>query len=244
MSVDEMAAAGAALQESEAGFPGTLKETPDLSATQVYVLGVPMTPSRTAGLEPDMPSYLAAVEPFTTACRALFPREDGFLERSLAAFESLAGGRPVSVFCGPTGGLYTPATIRIVPPGCEIGTHSGLEFMTLDGYSELANGLDCSEQLSFFSLIDSADDGGELLVYHTDYFDPDLTRDESAKALSDVIDEGSDYEVIALEPGDLLIFAGGRWFHRVTPVRGSRTRRSIGGFLGFSPDGGSVYYWS
>jgi len=45
-------------------------------------------------------------------------------------------------------------------------------------------------------------------------------------------------------PGDLLVFDGGRYYHRVSPGAGAHPRRTIGGFLAFAKDGRSLRYWS
>jgi hypothetical protein len=47
-----------------------------------------------------------------------------------------------------------------------------------------------------------------------------------------------------MNEGDLLVFAGGELWHRVSKVEGSLTRYSLGGFMGFSHDGSRLYVWS
>jgi hypothetical protein len=42
----------------------------------------------------------------------------------------------------------------------------------------------------------------------------------------------------------MLLFDGGRYYHRVSKVIGRSPRRTIGGFLGFSRQRDRVYYWS
>ena len=46
------------------------------------------------------------------------------------------------------------------------------------------------------------------------------------------------------EPGDLLIFYGGRIWHRVEPILGSKPRITLGGFINFSDDDKKCFYWS
>ena len=50
--------------------------------------------------------------------------------------------------------------------------------------------------------------------------------------------------VIYVYAGELLLFDGGRYFHKVSPVEGSRARWTIGGFVGFTRDHERVVYWS
>jgi hypothetical protein len=241
---EEMAAAAAALAAGDDHFPRTPSEDHDLSVRQVYVLGMSMTPSRIHGVQPDMETYLSRTDAYRAGCRALFPPDDALLRRLVGAFEAMSGGRPVSVFQGPGGRPYTPTTIRAVPPGCEIPLHSGLEFLTLGAYRELIEGLDCSEQLSFFTVIDPPESGGELVVYRADHWDPEKPVDEQGSVVKQTIEEQADYDIFELGPGDLLVFAGGRWFHRVAPVEGAKIRRTIGGFMGFSSSRDAVHFWS
>jgi hypothetical protein len=53
-------------------------------------------------------------------------------------------------------------------------------------------------------------------------------------------------EWMAISPraGDLLVFDGGRYFHRVAKVKGSRIRYTIGGFMMFDQPGETLLYWS
>ena len=53
-----------------------------------------------------------------------------------------------------------------------------------------------------------------------------------------------DSTAFAPQPGDMLIFDGGRYFHRVSKVEGVLPRRTVGGFVGFSQNHDRLYYWS
>ena len=92
------------------------------------------------------------------------------------------------------------------------------------------------EQLSFFSPIALPEAGGELVVYHLDFHDPSRPLNEQGTLDNDVVLETVSNEVVHLSPGDLVVFAGGRWYHRVSVVQGDHIRRTIGGFLGFTSD--------
>jgi hypothetical protein len=49
---------------------------------------------------------------------------------------------------------------------------------------------------------------------------------------------------IRLAPGDMILFTGGRIWHRVEPVEGESERVTIGGFVALAQDGERVYFWS
>ena len=245
MAPEVMAAANAALTLDVSDFPRTATEASDPNANHVHVLGMAAPPSDVPTDVPYLERYLSSAEVFRTACARRFPPGDGFMERIAHLFPQLAGGRPASVYEDPSSGReYTPATIRIVPPGCGMPLHSGLDFIALEAYDQLRHVLDCSEQLSFFTPIARPEAGGELVVYHLDFHDPARPLNEQGALDNDRVLQTVSCEVVDLDPGDLVVFAGGRWYHRVSTVKGSRVRRTIGGFLGFTRDHSAIHYWS
>jgi hypothetical protein len=48
---------------------------------------------------------------------------------------------------------------------------------------------------------------------------------------------------VALEAGDLIVFDGGRHYHRVLPNQGESRRWTIGGFLSLSRAGTESWVW-
>jgi hypothetical protein len=183
---------------------------------------------------------------FRRVCRTLFEGGDDFEPTVERAFGELAGGRSVVLPEGPApGNRYTPATIRALPPGCEIPLHVGNYFLETPAYSDLAQRVDLEDQLSYFIPLQNPDQGGELIVYRLEWGQaaPEQTR-EGRGNFDDLGSEPWPFERFAPGVGDLLLFNGGRFYHRVTRVAGSRLRWTIGGFLSFSPDGTRVLYWS
>ena len=65
----------------------------------------------------------------------------------------------------------------------------------------------------------------------------------NGKLIADVMEN---YEQMAVKPkaGSLMIFDDSRILHRVSTVKGSRRRITIGGFVAFSQNRKQVYYWS
>src|SRR5690606_7879206 len=110
-------------------------------------------------------------------------------------------------------------------------------------YRELGPELDGEVIISFYATLAAAERGGELWIYpgldwrsydrsHVAHGQPELElRDDQAI-------------VIAPEPGDLLVFDGGRNFHRVAPVGGPRVRWTMGGFLALDRAGRRVLVWA
>jgi hypothetical protein len=105
-------------------------------------------------------------------------------------------------------------------------------------------------QLSFFIVMQQPESGGELTLYdmvweHVNGKDfPEnnefvLDKNGSKVFLNDV--ESKKFNP---EPGDLLIFYGGKIWHRVEPIMGTKPRITLGGFINFSDDKKKCFYWS
>jgi hypothetical protein len=215
--------------------------------TAPHVLGRSLLSS---GAETE--SYFADAEQFREKCRALFRQTVDFEQCIERVFVALSGGLPVSVPQDPQGRTYTPATIRVLPNGHEIGIHVGNDFPQLSQCHHLAGLFDTTDQLSYFVSLSVPEGGGELVVYALEY--DDVAPAPTGTGMPAVYDSSS-YNFILMEqrfektlfrpgPGDLLIFDGGRYYHRVTHTQGDRPRRTIGGFLNYSKARDSIYYWS
>lgn len=223
-------------------FPLKAREHEDTSVKQMFVMGHSITPS---GLYPNGPEpmdYYAAAAKFRESCRELFSTEVDFETRLQEVFEKLSSGRKVEVPPGPNGATYTPATIRYLPEGIGIPIHSGLEFVNTSMYEHLGPLLDKSDQLSYFVVMTKPPAGGELEVWKLQSFSPDIPRNAKGYVDLDTVSAKFPSTLYAPEPGDLLLFDGGRWYHRVRDAQGG-PRRTIGGFACFTKDRDKVYYW-
>ncbi len=208
-----------------------------------YTLGLPLM------LSPDADPYHREAERLRRSLDGLWGGDfEGLVERLLGRF---AGGRAVRL-AHAGGHPCAPATVRVLPPGNAIGAHVGNDFVLLPQAQRLADTLDIRCQLSWFVPLQTAEQGGELEVYGLSFDDTEPIRKDRPEG-SDGMDELAgltfivdlaDRQWVDPGPGDLVLFDGGRWYHRVRPVRGERARVTIGGFLAFSGDGETIYYWS
>jgi len=173
-------------------------------------------------------------------------------EKIQTAFETISGGRPVKVPPGVTGtGQYPFVTFRDLNPDTgEMTLHCGLYFYELfpDFYKHLHTIVADDNQLSFFTMLQKPEAGGELTIF-------DVTRTKAVKKLNDLqlesksgelldIENNVDNMPLQIDNGDLLIFDGGTIWHRVELVKGNKHRITLGGFIGFTKDGNEIYYWS
>jgi hapalindole-type alkaloid chlorinase len=188
--------------------------------------------------------YFDHAATFCDGCDRIFGATN-WRERIHAMFTSVAGERPVAVARARDGRSYGTATIRLLEPGCDLLVHCGNYFYTWDSYAELQPLLDTSQQLSFFVVLRAPEAGGELAVFDADYTRDDYPRDEATGMWDgDAIERDFPATIVRPEVGDMILFDGGRYFHRIRTVEGQRSRLTLGGFLAFSVDHRRVLHWA
>lgn len=204
--------------------------------------------------DPDLVEYFETAKNTRENLRNLFDGDVAFEQRIAEVFSALSNGRPVSVPPGPEEGqTYAPATIRFLPEGRDIGIHVGNSFLRLAQAKHLSTLVDVGDQLSYFVTINAPDTGGELVVYGLEWddvaskFPAEIGPNEMVYDRSGVmirLVELCDKEAYKPGDGDLLIFDGGRYYHRVSHIGGPNARCTLGGFLALSKDKKQVCYWS
>lgn len=225
-----------------------------LMGDQAHLPEVPYTVGQAiVGVADELADYYADAELQQARIRSLFGEEADFDAVIAAVLSSLSGGLPVQIAHGPEGQACPTATIRVLPEVAEIGAHVDNSFLHMPRARHLHRLVDTRGQLSYFVPLSVPQAGGELLVYTLQWAAAKLFMPDVAQASANVWLEGSEvYEVVrqfdadvfAPGVGDLLIFDGGRHFHRVSKVVGPVPRRTIGGFLGLSRSHEALYVWS
>jgi hypothetical protein len=185
--------------------------------------------------------YFDVAESFRRDCRTLFLEGADFEGLMREIFVALSGGWPAELPCDPRGRAYTPATIRILPEGSQIELHCDNNLAQHPSYDHLRSLAGIDDQLSYFVTLSAPDSGGELILYGRQWQGEEGAHEYGQ---SDDLVEDRPALAVHLDPGDLVLFAGGRIYHRVSPVRGPRPRRTIGGFLASSLQDQRIYFWS
>jgi hapalindole-type alkaloid chlorinase len=179
---------------------------------------------------------------FQEECSSLFQGHLDFKKQIETVLTSLCNGLPVEV---PKGlkecETYTPATIRVLFEGNEMPIHAGNQLVDIPQSKHLNTLIDTTDQFSYFIPITVPETGGELIIYDMEW-NPEENSEE--KALNLMFEQNCKSVSVAPNPGDMLVFDGGRYYHRVTPVSGNLPRRTIGGFMAFSKQHDKLYYWS
>lgn len=148
-------------------------------------------------------------------------------------------------------GKATPTTLRHFYPNMGgLFVHCGYYFQeNSPKYYEIVEPMKKEGQLSYFLLLQRPEVGGQLTLYDmvwekvngkTNFTDNDHVLDKNGKKvhLKDV-----NKQMYDPAPGSLLIFYGGRIWHRVEEIKGSKPRITSGGFLNFSNDEKKIFYW-
>ncbi len=154
---------------------------------------------------------------------------------------------------GPNGTFFNPFNFRVmnqkVGVNATANIHNGSSITSRcekGTYNHLIQDINFDNQLSFFTIIENSKKGGEISIYN-------YKRKEFPKLIeSKILINNKNEEIdllkttnkikLKIEDGDLLLFPGGQYWHRVEPVtEGSRI--SLGGFLASDFETKNWYYW-
>ncbi|MBL8774580.1 MAG: 2OG-Fe(II) oxygenase [Acidimicrobiales bacterium] len=216
-------------------------ETPVVFGT---VLARPLMQS---GMSRDRTQHLDDADRFREEFREMFGFDPH--ERLAELFATMSGGLPLTA-PREDGRSYNPGQIRIMEPdGGGLAAHAGNEFLisNKEGSADhLWETTDALDHMSYFVVLQRPDRGGELSVYDKLWEDP---RDQGDGPSIPLTHEAAYFDDLAHltidpDPGDLVVFRGGRRWHRVEEVFGSRPRLTYGGFAAPSHDRTEIHCWA
>jgi hypothetical protein len=198
------------------------------------------------GSETSLEDYLAKAKLLKSSLAKL---SFSFEDRVLGVFQKVSGGRKAMI---PTKGddEYCLTNIRDLAPTqgglhAHIGNEFVLQYDALKGIAEMA---DLYNQLSYFVVLQKPEQGGGLIMYNMLWTEtPKELLDGTLKYYSDERNEYMDkYYSFTIQPeeGDMILFSGGKIWHRVDNIGGNRSRITAGGFAAKSRDESKVYVWS
>jgi hypothetical protein len=171
------------------------------------------------------------------------PELDDIFERSVESviggvLSKISGGRIVEVPRENDDSVYIPATVRFVEPNTGgIRVHKGNDFLDIAGWQYLNQIAKTLDSLSYFLVVEKGEQGGDLVLYEP-------PTDQLLTPTKDLELEKCQAIHISPDVGDMIVFRGGNIVHKVSDVKGSTTRITIGGFLAISKDDKKVFYWS
>jgi hypothetical protein len=170
-------------------------------------------------------------------------------------FKAVNNAQTVEILDGPGNSIkFIPVNFRLmtseVGAKATSGIHNGSHVTARcinSTYQHLKGLIDFDNQLSFFSLLQNCNEGGDLTIYDFKVDDyPSLT---DGRYLNNPGGSNVDLETtkekctVHMEPGDLIIFPGGQLWHRVEVVKKGE-RISLGGFVAARYSDNTWHYWN
>lgn len=245
-SIDGMTITGV-LSDSEVSATLERLEGMDQLRTEVpfgSMVGRPLgMPNEDGDLSNDR--YIA----HSARCRDFYLEAFGFdpHRRMAETIEPMADGLrfvPAAEEAGP----YNPGHLRWMEPGRGgLQAHVGNEFLMLhrEGLKKhLFETTAVINHLSYFCVLQRPEGGGSLSVFelleHEHSHDTDWADGERDDRFFDSVPMMS----FDASPGDLMLFGGGRRWHRVEPITGARPRITYGGFCAPAHAGDTLNCWS
>lgn len=242
--LDKLIAAHALIPEDKQYFSDT--------GMIIYPPPFSLIDQTSAGSIEKMEKFYADAELLWSA----FPQDFGvdFEQKIHDIIGKISGGRTVETPVGLNNvGKYSPAGFKHLIPGeGHFKAHCGhmfhLEFPHF--FRHIAEISVLNGQMSYFVMLDPPQSGGELTLYNVLWEnveirtkDDEVLQDKKGKLIP-----LEDPKVVKKQPlkpgaGDMIIFTGGRIWHKVEVAQGTR-RLTCGGFLTLSRDGKTIYTWT
>jgi len=190
----------------------------------------------------DLNEYFQKTSEFRVQLRKIFT--NSFEQRIFEIFNNLCNLRNIKLLEGENDRIYNPAQIRVVHPNKQgIKAHTGNEtFEKRQIYGHLKGIKKDVDILSYFVVIGKPEKGGELILY--DFLSQPTTPSMKQNFYSCQLDSFLDNfrkQYINPDIGDMVIFNGGRIWHKVADFDGDKNRITIGGFFAHSQDNETVY---
>ncbi len=190
----------------------------------------------------DLNEYFQKASDFRLQLNQIFA--DEFETRIFNIFNHLHSLKNIKLLDRKNDDICIPAQIRIVHPGKGgLKAHTDNEvFEKYQVYNHLKEIKKDVDILSYFIVIDKPDKGGELVLY-------DLLREQTTLSMKqdfyscqrDSFLDNFRKQYINPEIGDMVIFNGGRIWHKVADFDGDKNRITVGGFLLSSQDNQKIY---
>jgi hypothetical protein len=192
---------------------------------------------------PTLEQYLRTAESSVPECRKIFRDLPDYLDWMPALLTRFSGGRPVDL---PRyeDQPYNPVTIRRLPAGGLIPPHCEYEQLNRTSYQHLKGLIGTQPIVSLYVTLRPPDTGGQACISTLSWGDVPIAADGRSGADTGAIMERYPSMTFLPGVGDLIMFDGGRQYHEVIEVGGTRPRWTIGGFVCESAERERVWYWS
>jgi tetratricopeptide (TPR) repeat protein len=169
---------------------------------------------------------------------------DDFEKRIFNIFNSLHSLKNVKLLERKNNQICIPASIRIFHPNIGgLPAHTdNVVFEKCGVYNHFQEIKKDVDILSYFIVIDKPEKGGELVLY-------DLLREQTTTSMKKLLNnyqrdnflESFRKQYINPDIGDMVLFNGGRIWHKIADFDGDKNRITVGGILARSQDNQTIY---
>jgi hypothetical protein len=170
--------------------------------------------------------------------------------RFIGFLESISNNIPVKVAKHADNSSYLPNSVRIMEPDKGgLFVHADMYIHeTFEESKELIRIINPYALLSMIVFLQKPDTGGRLHLYDTTYREtPAAVFNPINKNIFDSMKEYIDkfpVHIIDVKPGALLLFNAGQRWHAIEPMKGNKSRITVGCFTDYSVNNDAIYIWS
>ncbi len=185
-------------------------------------------------MEQDLEAYFQKATQIETVYNRMFGFDfKAFVVNTLSA---LSGRQAIQATRYQEHSTFSVAGMRILEPGKEaLEAHIHREFpLHFPSYQAVTGQLDLDTELSYYIVLQKPEEGGELVLFGLQWADTSEEMLRSNVFLTGARGqqlEAFDKMLFNLDAGDMILFAANRIWHKVAPVKGQKSRITIGGFL-------------
>jgi len=195
---------------------------------------------------PTLNEYFAKSASLIELQEAVFG--ENMMHKLAVLFESIGSGRPATVPSEGPGKDYCPYHLRcFYPRKGGLKCHADNLFLVdgSKGLDYMLESFNLYNYISFFILLQSPEIGGKLVLFDLLWEDsPEYHTKRFNNREDDSEFQKFDFEIAKLSPGDLIVFNGGRIWHKVTEIEGKISRYTLGGFAATTKDNSRIGFWS
>ena len=209
---------------------------------EIRTVGAAATPTFTSFSGPSVTDYRASQRTHAAFTQSVFDQTSPTTVVS-ELFSDLYAGRPAHPATFASGEPWLPYNYRALDQGQQIYPHHDNHYR-LSIYEGFDAHLDRTVILSWFTLLQPAERGGDLIVYGLWGSDPDPPMLPTRFLDTRVLERDYRRFTVPMQSGDVVIFNSGCHVHRVSEVETQQSRMTMGGFATVDVARSHLAFWS
>jgi len=227
-----LSAPGLDWYEPNKGIPGI----------NIRLLGVPASPTGNTPVGPSEEAYVNGDLAYQDSISNIFGSKWDIESCFESVMSSLADGRTALRPTFADGTRFSSCNVRLLPESQSIIPHVDYHY-NLPIYKRISGYMDTTTLVSFFMVLSKPASGGDLVLFDLTNGSPRVPMLANGRSDMARIEAEFSQKKYGPEPGDMIIFAAGRCYHKVEKVIGPEPRVTIGGFAALDSQRKNVFYW-